>query len=293
MIVSQITNHVQAALNRFMQQYQAIPSQYTLNLPITDEEFQVSALFAIMATLVDQCQAIENAGFGVDSGRQLWNGTTTPAQGEQIDNLGTLFDLSRNGLSDSQYLAFLFGTIAENNSDTTIPTMVNIAAVLFQVTSLVALEMYPAEFNFEIPNTSPLSATLYSTVANIIQASLGGGIGLGFISMYAPAAAFALDSSPPVLVTTGNIINGHNTITGLGSTTGVYSGITVTGAGIPAGTTATFSGSTATLSKNCTQTLNTVGVVFGGTNDNLGCGDLNDTNAGGGLASLIYNNPAA
>lgn len=158
---------------------------------------------------------------------------------------------------------------------------------------------------FEIPNTSILPSSLYTTVATMIQNSLGGGIGLGFIETLSYGAAFALDPTviaitgdsaqtpQPVYVVTANITSGNNQAVSLSSTLGLSNGMTVVGAGIPSGTTATFSGTTATLSKNATQTLTAVGLAFNATNDGNGCGDLNGSTAGGALAALIYNNPAA
>jgi hypothetical protein len=59
----------------------------------------------------------------------------------------------------------------------------------------------------------------------------------------------------PTVQTTGNITNGSNQLTSLASTTGIVAGQTITGIGIPAGTTvSSISGSTVTMSNNATVT---------------------------------------
>lgn len=167
MIVTEITNHVQQALARLLQQYQGQPR-----------------ITALMTALVNQIQAIENAFYPLDAGRQLAN-----AQGMQLDNLGTIVGIARNGLSDAEYLIFILGTIAENNSTGTDASITAIVKQLFAVSAGIILELFPAEVAIQIPNSTTLSATLYATVTNIIQNALGAGIGLGFISVY-PASAF-------------------------------------------------------------------------------------------------------
>ena len=193
MLATEITTHVNDALQRFMQQYQNIPTQYTLTLH-DGTQIQVSALGAFLATLVDQIQELENSAFSIDEGRQLYDGTTFPAFGAQLDGLGDLVGIARNGLPDSEYLTFIIGTIAENNSDSSIPAVVNIVSLLFQVSTFKAFEMFPAEINFQIPDSSPLPEDLYQAVSNIVQSSLGAGVGLGFITRVPATGAFKCSS---------------------------------------------------------------------------------------------------
>lgn len=185
MLATRITTHVADALARMMQEYKVIPTQY--NLPLVSaggDTVEVSAMGALVAVQADQIQLLENAIFALDARRQFFNGTTFPSVGAQLDGIGEIVGIGRNGLTDAEYLIFLLGTIAENNSDTTIPTMMTIASLLFQTTELRAYEMFPAEFDFQIPVSSPLQSFLYPLVASILHNSLGAGISLGFISLY-------------------------------------------------------------------------------------------------------------
>jgi hypothetical protein len=186
-LATRINDHVSAALERFMQQYEDVALTYTLTLH-DGSTLAVSAIGAILATQVDEAQELEDAIYALDHGRQFFDGVTFPASGAQLDGIGELVGIARNGLTDAEYLIFILGTIAENNSDTTVAAIVNIASLLFQVTvGLLAYEMPPAEFNLQFPDTTPLQAYLWPVAANIIHNALGAGISLGFISLY-PAA---------------------------------------------------------------------------------------------------------
>lgn len=73
-------------------------------------------------------------------------------------------------------------------------------------------------------------------------------------------------AEPPVLVTTGNWSPGTagNTIVSLGATTGLTSGLIVTGAGIPRGATvSSYAAGTATLTTQVFNTKTTTAVTFG------------------------------
>lgn len=177
MLAQQITNHVQQALARLLQQYQG--------------RTFVTGLYT---ALIDQIQDLENAIYELDAGRQLWNGTNSPAVGEQLDQLGTIIGIQRNGLSDAEYLLFLFGKIAENFSDTTIPTILNVVAYLFQAQTVQITELYPAGIGLSVIGT-PIPPSLYPVAKALVQAALGAGIQLVFAAaspntnvfrMYAP-----------------------------------------------------------------------------------------------------------
>src|SRR5271166_5121103 len=114
MIVTEITNHVQQALNRLLEQYKGKPG-----------------IAALITALVTQIQDLENGFYPIDQLRQL-----AYAYGQQLDNLGTVIGFERNGLPDNEYFVLLLGTIAENNSDTTIPTMLHIVETVFQATTV-------------------------------------------------------------------------------------------------------------------------------------------------------------
>ena len=162
MLVTQITTHVSDALGRLLQQYQGKPR-----------------MMSLISGPAQQIQDLENAIFALDAGRQLWNGTTSPAVGAQLDGIGQLVGIERNGLTDAQYILFIFGKIAENFSDTTVQTILNVIGYLFQAQTLVVQEIYPAGIAFEVFGSS-IPPSLWPTANSLIQAALGEGIQLVF-----------------------------------------------------------------------------------------------------------------
>lgn len=198
MLITPITDQVAQALKRLLTQYQQQPR-----------------ITALITALVQQLQELDDAGFPVNDGRQLWNGTTYPAVGAQLDGIGELVGIQRNGLSDAEYLIFILGTIAENFSDTTITTITNIVQIFFQPLQLLSFENFPAEVAFQVAGSN-LDPSLFVTVADAIQASLGAGIRLGYISTFSNTNAFKLGSALPFPILTGSAGFGDATSPGTG-----------------------------------------------------------------------------
>lgn len=194
MLVNRITNHIAAALGRLLHQYRGLNPQYYLPLNSDNSILQTSMLGALIAVTANEVQNIENAIYSLDEGRQYFDGTSFPAVGAQLDGIGALVGVARNGLSDVEYLVFITATIAENFSQTTVANVINVASLLFQVSTFVALELYPAEFDLEIPESTPLQPELFPVVASIIHNTLGAGIGLGFIATYTDTESFLFTS---------------------------------------------------------------------------------------------------
>lgn len=181
MIAPEITTHVQDALNRLMQQYKNKP--------------RIAALYT---SVLDQIQALEDAIFALDQGRQIWNGTSTPAIGKQLDTIGLVVGIDRNGLSDAEYILFIFGKIAENFSDTTIPTILNIISYVFQAEKVLLQEYYPASIAMQVLGT-PIPPALYPIARDLVQGALGASIKLIFAAAYPTTDVFrfyAPDTGP-------------------------------------------------------------------------------------------------
>jgi len=162
MIVTKITTHVLDGLNRLLQQYQGKPRI---------ESFYTSHL--------QQMQELEDAIYALDEGRLLWNGTSSPAVGLQLDTIGQLVGIQRNGLSDAEYLLFIFGKISENYSDTTIPTILSIIGYVFQAPIVKIQEIFPAGVAIQVFGT-PIDPSLYPIAVGLVRAALGAGIKLIF-----------------------------------------------------------------------------------------------------------------
>lgn len=179
MIVTKINNHVQQALARLLQQYQGLP-----------------LLSGFLTALIAQIQNLEDAIYPLDALRQLQN-----AYGQQLDNLGQIIGLSRNGMPDNEYFILLLGTIAEDNSDTTAPALLYIVQTVFQAANVFIKDpnspggeqpdpslVNAARVAFCVQNPSS-PASLDTVIQQIIQNSIGAGISLVYLSTFTGATA--------------------------------------------------------------------------------------------------------
>lgn len=174
MLAPIITDHVQQALDRLLQQYQGKPNYA-----------------AFFTAFIQQIQDLEDAIFSLDEGRQLYDGSVYPSVGAQLDGIGQIVGISRNGLDDSEYLVFILGKIASNFSDTTVDTMVSIAQTFFQPSQMVLHEFYPAEVDYEMAGIA-IDPRLFNVIFPLLQKSLGAGVKLGFVTTYDPTNAFVI-----------------------------------------------------------------------------------------------------
>lgn len=158
MLITEITDYLAQTQALEMQQYKGTPR-----------------FNAIIAAIVAQCQFLETQLFAVNSGRTLYGSV-----GEQLDELGTLFDVARNGLTDDEYRLFIIGAIAEQNSNTTIQTILNVTLLLFRPQVVLLFETFPAEIELDLYVVG-LETDLWHLVYPMIQKSLGGGIKLGSV----------------------------------------------------------------------------------------------------------------
>lgn len=179
-----------------------------LIIPITDyltqtqalemQQYKGSARFnVVIAAIVEQVQEFETQIFAVNDGRTLYGSV-----GQQLDNLGTLFNVARNGLSDDEYRLFLIGAIAEDNSDTTIETILDVALLLFRPQRALLFETFPAEIVIDL-YVIALRVDLWPLVFPMIQKSLGGGIKLGSVVTADLTSPFRFSDAPGASVPPG------------------------------------------------------------------------------------------
>lgn len=175
MIVTQITTHLKDALARLLAQYQGKP-----------------LISGLITAMVQQVQDLENGIYPIDQGRQL-----AFAVGEQLDNIGTIIGLPRNGADDPTYLVLLLGTIAENNSDGTSAAMLNIVKTVFEASTVFIKTPNsaglgaPAQVAFGVGNPQ-ISNKFYNLVQQIVVASVGAAIRVNYLSSFVATGAFAM-----------------------------------------------------------------------------------------------------
>lgn len=160
MLAPKITTHVQDGLNQLMQQYRGRPL--------------IEGMFTAM---LSRFQLLENAIYPLETGCQLWDGADIPAIGAQLDGIGEIVGIKRNGLPDDEYALFLFGKIAENFSQDTITDVVTVATYLFQAPNTLMFEVFPAGLMVE-PLGIVIPQPLWSLAAELIKEAMGAGISL-------------------------------------------------------------------------------------------------------------------
>lgn len=181
MIATQIFSHVADAQANLLTQYR--------NRPI---------LGGIIANLAGYAQKLEDAAFPMSVARQIINSTIS---GAQLDGVGQLVGLARQGLTDDEYRLLIFGTIAQNNSNGTNETILALARRLFQASAAAVISPYSAghsrmlaagSLGIEVgdPQIDPV---LYPLIISILQKSIAAAICLSWVTTYSGDDAFAFD----------------------------------------------------------------------------------------------------
>ncbi len=168
MLATTITTYVQNGLAQLLTQYQNKPN--------------ITALFT---AILEQVQAAENGLFPLNQGRQVYS-----AVGMQLDNLGTLFNQPRNGLSDSEYLLFILGKIGELFSDSTTDRVGAVYQILLNSPYVQVNNEYPAAVGMLAASTG-VDPSLVPIIYDFVQLSLGAGIQLDYLAIFDPTQAFA------------------------------------------------------------------------------------------------------
>ena len=202
MLAVQDTQHIAEAWGRQLHQYQMLSPQGSVSTQ-TAGEFAASRIGALIVAFADQVQLLENMFFALNQGQMLFNGTTFPAIGAQLDGLGTLIGEPRNGLSDSEYAIFLMGRVAALFSDGTIAAIGNATALLFQAPSVVVTEIWPEEIGLEVPASSVPAQRILALITQLLVTVLDAEVSLGYIASNNPAAFRFGDTHNPAITSAG------------------------------------------------------------------------------------------
>lgn len=178
-----ITTHVADALARLLEQLRGRPRVEGL----------VGALAGGVQVLEDQLAALP-VGLSLAG-----------AVGAQLDVLGAVVGIARNGVGDDAYRLLIRGQIGRNTSDSTTETILGLARTLFAASDVTvnaaftpghAHRMAPCTLALEIGNPGT-SSTLWPICLRIIQQALAAGVALTWVDVHADADAFALAGSTP------------------------------------------------------------------------------------------------
>lgn len=180
MLATRIETHQADAVSRLLEQLRGRPN-----------------ITGIINALNGPTQVLEDVAFSVCGGRMLVDGS---AVGAQLDGIGSIVGLSRNGLDDPTFRLLILGTIAQNNSHADIETILRIVQIVFSAT--YAMTITPESFghsqhrgaaSLAIEVGSPkLDPSLYTIVLGILRRSIAATVALSYVVTADATSAFAL-----------------------------------------------------------------------------------------------------
>jgi len=185
MTVAYIADHIAQAQGRLITQYQGQAN-----------------IEALVAGLASRTQVLEDALQTIAKGRFLFGDA---ASGAQLDAIGALIGIARNGLEDSVYRILIRGKIATNTSRGTLADIVTITAALFQASAVYvttpnapghARQQAYAEISLAVADPKT-DLALLPLLLRIIRASLPAGVVLVSLSAFESTDAQALACEGP------------------------------------------------------------------------------------------------
>lgn len=185
-MIQQITDHVQQADKRFVEQY---------------KQSDIKKVTKIYAEMI---QDLENVFWDLKQKRLA----LSSAQGKQLDNFGTIIDQAREGLVDSLYRTLITIKIAQINSDATPEDVIGIFSLFMNADEIIYYESYPASFNLIAVNPNPIGDT--SLLSEAIRQAKAPGVGYSLISTPEEYVGFVGDNDALGLGTlTDGSVGGH------------------------------------------------------------------------------------
>lgn len=156
----------------------------------------------LFAAMLQSKQQIEDAIVTLRDGIMLIGDA---AKGQQLDNIGAIVGIERNGLDDTQYRVLIYAKIAENRGDATLQTVLSLALQLFDTDALFEASPQSIHRNGNINGAfvsimvgSPkLPENLYQLVLKLLQKSLAAGVQLAHLGTFNKTKAFAFAGDAP------------------------------------------------------------------------------------------------
>lgn len=144
-------------------------------------------LRAIISAICAECDDIETALHQLFDDRAL-----STAEGVQLDGWGRILNVTRAGLSDTDYRARLESRIAEVYSEGTIEDLIGIFSRLSGAESVWLHEYFPATVSLQAFEPDPLIA--YAGILAALQGAKAAGVELEASYAVEPAFAFLEDT---------------------------------------------------------------------------------------------------
>jgi len=174
MTVSKITNHIQEAQDRLIEQYK-----------------QATNLISILDSFNRETQDLEDALFSLFEGRWIEN-----ASGQVLDDFGTIIGQERLGFDDDFYKILLYVKLGENISQGETERVIDIYKIITRTSIAQLQEHYPAGMTLLSNGTiNPITAEF---IYNKLQGVVGAGIRIDRIGEFS-GTPFGFSGAPTAL----------------------------------------------------------------------------------------------
>lgn len=167
MSVEKISNHIDQATDRLIEQYKCSPN-----------------LKGVVELYAKELQEIEDAAQSVLAGRNIFS-----AEGSLLDEIGSIVGQPRNGNIDEFYRILILVRIGQNTSNGEPEKIIDIFKLITQASKVQYQEHYPAGVGLMSDGTVTVDTVefLYS----IIQSVLAAGVRLDSMGVWDPECNFA------------------------------------------------------------------------------------------------------
>ena len=182
-MIAQITDHIDAAKRRLLQQYKDSPRLASLT----------EILFG------QQVQDLEYAAYEFYGRLDIDN-----AEGVQLDRIGSVVGLTRIGWEDDLYWILLKAKIGKNVSHGTVEDVINVWRLIAQADRVQIIETHPAQI--DLYSDTPIAGDLSEFVRNLMQKVVAAGVRVDFLAIiFSPTNAFGFDPDDPNVLGFGDL----------------------------------------------------------------------------------------
>jgi hypothetical protein len=170
--VTKINDHIAQALNRVLEQYKESPR-----------------LLFMLSTSAEQVQELEDAL--IDLMDKTW---INSAEGEQLDQLGLLLNVTRGGFSDAVYRTRLNAAIVRYTSSGRPEQVISAISLLSQADQIILEEIFPADIRVTAVGAVSPAGTLDELKAGI-KGSMPAGVSYSAL-VISSSTPFVFDGDP-------------------------------------------------------------------------------------------------
>lgn len=172
MIVTRIDNHIEIARDNLLAQYKDAPN-----------------LGSILDSFIKQVQDLENASWDLFEGRWV-----DSAQGQTLDDFGTIVGQERLGFDDDFYKILLYAKIGENVSQGETTRVVDVYKIITRATRAELQEHYPA--GVMLLSDGEINPITANFIWERLQRVVGAGIRVDFIGQFPKLNPFGFVGAP-------------------------------------------------------------------------------------------------